>query len=100
MITDLIIEHKMLFEHFLKRYKAYNIGSAKLVEEMKEDGIVMDKKRLQRFIIHGSAKRITQKAYLWLLYRHGIEVGLRVTGITQMDKENRLKAKQFANDLE
>lgn len=97
MITDVILENKVLMNELVSRFRASKIGYAKLVEEMAEDGIVMDVKRLQRFINHGFQRRITQKAYIWLLLRHGLVISLDVEGLENAtDQENRLKAKQFA----
>lgn len=95
MITDVILEEKTLFGEFVKRFKKQKIGYSALINEMREDGIVMDVKRLQRFVNHGFQRRITQKAYVWLLLRHGMVIGLDVTILDSTDQENRLKAKQF-----
>ena len=96
MITDVILENKVLMNELVSRFRTAKIGYSKLVEEMAEDGIVMDVKRLQRFINHGFQRRITQKAYIWLLLRHGLTISLNVDGPENAtDQENRLKAKQF-----
>lgn len=95
MIADVILENTQLFDAFKKRFKALNIGYNTLLEEMNEDGIIMDKKRLQRFLTHGFEKRITQKAYIWILMRHGIYIGLKVNGVNYTDEENRINSKQF-----
>ena len=96
MITDVILENKVLMSELVSRFRTAKIGYSKLVEEMAEDGIVMDVKRLQRFINHGFQRRITQKAYIWLLLRHGLVISLDVEGLENAtDEQNRLKAKQF-----
>lgn len=96
MITDVILENKTLFNKFVERFKKQKTGYSALVEEMEEDGIVMDVKRLQRFVNHGFKRRITQKAYIWLLLRHGMVISLEVAIPETTDQENRLKAKEFA----
>ena len=96
MISDAILENKHLMAAFVKRFKEFNYGYGQLVKEMAEDGITMDKKRLQRFIAHGFEKRITQKAYVWLLVRHGIEISISVKGVNYPNIKNRERAKEFA----
>ena len=96
MITDLILENESLFKIFKDRFNELNIGYDQLLKEMEEDHIVMDKKRLQRFLLHGFQKRITQKAYIWLLMRHGIYVSLKVKGSNNTEEQNRNNAKQFS----
>jgi hypothetical protein len=95
MIKDVILENQVLYNEFRSRFKALNIGCDTLVQEMQEDGMVMDKKRLQRFLAHGFRKRITQNAYIWLLMRHGIYIGLKVNGTDFTDEQNRNNAKLF-----
>ena len=96
MISDAILENPHLMNAFVKRFKEYNIGYSTLLSEMNEDGITMDRKRLQRFIAHGFEKRITQKAYIWLLVRHGIEISMSVKGVVLSSEENRKKAREFS----
>jgi hypothetical protein len=80
MVTDVILENEKLFHVFVSYYKTLNIGAKTLVAEMNKDGITMDVKRLQRFITHGNEKRVTQKAYIWLLARHGLELKMGISG--------------------
>jgi hypothetical protein len=96
MISDAILENEPLMLAFRNRFKELGISYPQLVSEMMEDGVNMDKKRLQRFVNHGFEKRITQKAYMWLLVRHGIEIGLTASGHDRTDEENRIKAKEFS----
>ncbi len=97
--SDAILDNKELMSAFVGRFKEYKIGYERLVSEMSEDGITMDRKRLQRFVSRGSEKRITQKAYIWLLARHGIGIGLSVTGSQASDMENREKAREFSQTV-
>ena len=99
MVADVIIEDKVLWDHFIKRFKAANIGLKQLVREMNEDGIVMDEKRLSRFIRIGLEKKVPQKAYLWLLFRHGIEINLTVKGYKFHDHQGRERAKEFSQTI-
>ena len=95
MIKDVILENEVLYNEFRSRFKELNIGYDVLIQQMQEDGIVMDKKRLQRFVAHGFEKRITQNAYIWLLMRHGIYIRLKVNGTEFTDEQNRNNAKQL-----
>ena len=96
MIADVIIEDKVLWDVFTKRFKAVNVGLKQLVREMNEDGIVMDEKRLSRFIRIGLEKKVPQKAYIWLLFRHGIEIELNVKGYKFHNHQGRERAKEFS----
>lgn len=97
--TDIVLENETLFSAFVQRFREMNLGWDRLVAEMNEDGIVMDKKRLQRFIRYGVEKRITQKAYIWLLARHGVDLTLHAKGIKRDDEENRQRAKSVAQTI-
>jgi hypothetical protein len=97
--TDIVLENETLFNAFVHRFKEMNLGWDRLVAEMDEDGIVMDKKRLQRFIKYGVAKRITQKAYIWLLARHGVDISLHAKGVIREDELNRKRAKEVAQAI-
>ncbi len=96
---DVILDNKKLMEIFLNQFRELGIKYNQLVLEMSEDGIIMDRKRLQRFISKGSERKITQKAYIWLLARHGIGIGTVVSISDTSDVENREKAREFSQTV-
>jgi adenylate kinase len=97
--TDVILDNDKLREIFVERFKELGIKCSQLVSEMSEDGIIMDTKRLQRFISRGSERKITQKAYIWLLARHGVCIGTTVNILKSTNQENRDMAKEFAQAI-
>lgn len=79
-----------------ERIKKEKLSYSHLSEEMQEDGMKMDGKRMSRFFRTGNRKWMPEKSLLWLMARVGIEYEVVISETDFDDKKCREDARRVS----
>lgn len=89
MVKDVIVGNKQIYDLFIKRLKASGITFKELSEEMNQQGITMDAKRLRCFVKNGTENKVTQAGYLYMLKRVGIRIVISIKDVPYVERDNK-----------
>lgn len=74
----MLLDYVHIAEELRKKIKADDISYKQLSQEMTEDGIKMDNKRMSRFFRTMDRKWMPEKSLMWLVLRMGFEIDMEM----------------------